>query len=413
MKPAPTMTHSLARRVLCQRWTVVLAAAALIATGFFGWREWTLRRLWRQGEEALAARRYAEALQHFSAYLAIRPNDAQACLRAARAARRARDYYQASVLCGRAQDLRADAEIVAIERQLVAVQQGDARPVPDLRERAREEDDLALAILEVLIQFDIDTYQLRSAQAGFTEYLRRRPGDLHALLGRGYVWERFLSFADALEDYRAAVAHHPDSAAARSHLAGALLTVGTPREALEQYQWLAQRWPDRVEVRLGLAQSWRRLGDSDQAGAALDAILKDNPENAEALWERGQLAMDQAKPAEAERYLRRAVDTLPFDRRFVFSLYRCLLELGRADDAKSLQARVEKIDADLRRLEQLRDEVMQRPNDAALRCEGGLLFLRNGERAEGLRWLQMALRLDPECRQARLALDEASSKEGP
>jgi tetratricopeptide (TPR) repeat protein len=407
------MTRFRLGRVLLNRWAIVLTAAALIVAGFFGWREWTLRRLWRHGEEALAERRYADAQQHFSAYLAIRPKDADACLRAARAARRLRDYYEAGALLARAEQQGADAETVAVERQLIAVQQGDARPVAHLRERAGHGDDLALAILEVLVQFDIDTYQLRNALAGFTEYLKHRPGDLHALLGRGYVWERFLSFADALEDYRAAVKQHPDNAVARAHLARTLLTVGTPQDALEQYEWLAERWPDKLEVRLGLAQAWRRLGDAEKAGAKLDAILQAQPRHPEALWERGQLALDQDKAVEAEPYLRRAVDALPFDRRFVFSLYRCLLELGRADEAKEMQARVDRIDADLRRLEQLRDEVMQRPNDAQLRAEGGILFLRNGEREQGLRWLQLALRLDPNCREARLALELAAKEANP
>jgi hypothetical protein len=39
-----------------------------------------------------------------------------------------------------------------------------------------------------------------------------------------------------------------------------------------------------------------------------------------------------------------------------------------------------------------------------------LLFLRNGERREGLRWLRLALRLDPGCQEARKALAEAEAQ---
>jgi Tfp pilus assembly protein PilF len=39
-----------------------------------------------------------------------------------------------------------------------------------------------------------------------------------------------------------------------------------------------------------------------------------------------------------------------------------------------------------------------------LRCEGGILFLNNGEEQEGVRWLRQALRLDPANRQAHEAL---------
>jgi hypothetical protein len=84
--------------------------------------------------------------------------------------------------------------------------------------------------------------------------------------------------------------------------------------------------------------------------------------------------------------------------------------LGRTEEAEQVNARVAAIDADLRRLDQICQEVMDRPEDAALRCEGGLLFLRNGERQEGTRWLRLALRYDPSCQKARDAL---AAVEGP
>ena len=56
---------------------------------------------------------------------------------------------------------------------------------------------------------------------------------------------------------------------------------------------------------------------------------------------------------------------------------------------------------------------MRRPDDAALRCEGGLLFLRNGERREGVRWLREALRLDSRCEAARAALAQAEAAGQP
>jgi tetratricopeptide (TPR) repeat protein len=140
----------------------------------------------------------------------------------------------------------------------------------------------------------------------------------------------------------------------------------------------------------------------------LDSLLADVPDYAPALWERGQMALEQSRPAEAEPWLRRAVQGRPYDRHISYTLYCCLLELGRTTDAESIKARVTQMDADLRRLDQLSQEIIKRPNDANLRCEGGLLFLRNGEQDVGLRWLQMALRLDPRCEPARAALAAAS-----
>jgi tetratricopeptide (TPR) repeat protein len=218
-----------------------------------------------------------------------------------------------------------------------------------------------------------------------------------------------MNFSDALEDYRKAVAAHPESDRARLKLADTLLVVGTPEEALTHYRWLAERWPDRPPVRLGLARCSRRLARPDEAAKLLDGLLSEFPDHGETLWERGELELEQGRAATAEPLLRKAVGRLPYDRRPHYALYRCLLRLDRSKEAEEVNAKVAQLDADLRRLNHVRHEVMKRPNDAALRCEGGLLFLRNGEREEGIRWLRLALRLDPRCESAREALAKAGA----
>jgi tetratricopeptide (TPR) repeat protein len=398
-----------------RRWCLVLlvpALAALAAGGYAGWLWWTARLL-RQAEATLAGREYGKAREQLARYLAVRPGDGRAHLLAARAARRLRQDDEARQHLRLCRETDGPSEAVAVEYALLDVQQGDDGTVPALRERARKDDELALQVLEVLIQYDLDTYLLRQAQQDLTLYLDRRPDDLQALLGRGSLWERLMAFADAREDYRRAVAAHPDSERARLRLADTLLISGTPAEALAHYEWLLARRPGRPEARLGLARCRRQLGDSEEARRLLDALLAEFPEDGQALWERGQLELEASRPAEAEPWLQRAVRALPFDRRVLYSLSRCLLDLGRRQEAEGLTARVARLDGDVRRLGQLQQEVQQRPDDAALRCEGGLIFLRNGECREGIRWLRLALRLDPHCGTARAALAKAEADEAP
>lgn len=401
------------RNILGHRITIgVLVVMTLAASGWASWRWWTGKML-REGEDALAARAYAKAKERLTSYLHHRPGDARGRLLAARTARRLREYDEALELLRRCRDDSGAAEAIAIETALIGLQRGDNGPDEELRRRALDHDDeLALEILEALIQYDIDTYQLRQAQHYLNLYLSRRPDDLYALLGRAHVWERFLNFTDALLDYQKAVAAHPSDDRARLRLADTLLIAGTPEEALQQYQQLAQRWPEKLEIRLGLARCRRRLGEVDRAGQELDALLADESENAELLWERGLVAVDQNRPKEAEPLLRRAAHLRQHDRRICYSLSRCLLELGQREEAKTWSDRAEQLDADVRRLHQICQDVLQRPNDAALRCEGGLLFLRHGERAEGLRWLRLALRLDPGCSAARQAIAAAAPPPG-
>ena len=381
--------------------------------GWAGWSYWTNRQLLQQGEAALEAREYVRARDLLERYLAARPGDIRVRLLAARAARRSKNYYEAREHLRRCRQDGGDTEAIGIEDALIDVQRGDERPVEGLRARAEREDDLALVVLEVLIQHDLDTYQLWEALHGLNRYLDRRPDDLQARLGRGFVWERFLYFKDALNDYQSAVAAHPDSEIARLHLADTLLIVGAPDEALAQYQWLAERQPTQPAVRLGLARCHRGMGQGEEARKLLDDLLAENPDHGEALWERGQLALDSGKAVEAELWLRRAAELLPYDRRVHYALYRCLLDLNRGSEADIVNARVARIDADLRRLDQVRQEVMKKPGDVALRYEGALLFLRNGERRQAVRWLQLALRQDPGHEGARKALEEADSPQGP
>ena len=239
---------------VCRHKAIVslLVVVMLAAVGWAAWSRWTAGQLLRQGEEALAARNYTGAHDYLERYLSVRPGDARARLLAARSARRLRSYYEAREHLDRCRKDGGDAEAIAVEDALIDVQRGDERPVAELRQRAERDDKLALVILEVLIQHDLDTDQLWLALRGLTRYLSQCPDDLQALLGRASVWEQFLSFKDALEDYRRAVAAHPENERARLHLADTLLIAGTPSEALTQYRWLEEKSPQRPEVRLGL-----------------------------------------------------------------------------------------------------------------------------------------------------------------
>ena len=388
----------------------VLLALGLVALGIgvtvVVERKRATDRLLGDGTAALEAHEYQRARELLGRYLEDRPRDPRARLLAARAARRAGEHYEATEHLKRCRDGGGPAEAIAVEFELIDVQRRRTPPSPSLRARARQGDELALAILEVLIQYDLDTYRLGQALDGLTVYLDRRPDDLQARLSRGYVWERLLYFADAVADYRLAVASHPNDETARLRLGDTLLITGTPAEALEQYTWLAARHPERREVRLGLARCQRRLGQPAEAGRVLGPLLEEFPADAEVQLEGGLFELEQDRPAEAEKRLRRALAAAPHDRRVNHALAQCLRVLGQPD-AADFEAKVKQIDDELRRLDRVRGEVMKRPDDAALRYEGGMLFLRNGERAEGIRWLRMALALDPANEPARVELRKA------
>jgi Tfp pilus assembly protein PilF len=376
----------------------------LAAAGTWGAWYYRTESVLRAAEQALERHDYDEARQLLTEYLAARPSQGRGHFLAARAARRARRYDEAEEHLRTCQRLTFDPGAVFLERVLADVQRGNLRAETQLRARVAANDPHTAAILEVLIEEYVRGYRLGLALDALKLYLEKKPGDLLALLGRAHVYERLLYFAEATDDYRRAVALYPDNDTARLRFAENLLIVGPPSEALEQFETLRRRHGDTPAVLLGLAKSHRQLGQTDEARGLLDTLLKDQPRDAPALAEKGKVALEQGQVEEAESVLRRAAELAPHDREPHNNLAVALRRQGRREEAEKELARADEIDADLRRLDRVTKAVMKAPGNAALRCEGGVLFLRNGEAQEGIRWLTFALQLDPRCVAAHRAL---------
>lgn len=374
---------------------LVAGLLLLLSGAALGWFAWTESRL-RAAERALEAHDYDEAGRLLAQALKWRPRWAQAHFLAARVARCGHHYDEAEEHLRACERLGHDAKALTVERLLAAVQLGDAQPLPTLQALVEDGDPDAPAILEVLTQHYLDHYQLMQALDCLNRYLRQRPEDLRALLGRGFVHERLLHFAAARDDYRRAVQVHPDDDRARLRLAKVLEVIGPAEEALEHYRRLEDRRPDDPEIVLGLARASRQLGKTDDSRQYLKRLLKLRPDYPEALAERGQVELDAGRTDQAEAWLRRAIRADPHSRIAHDALYRCLRRQGKDDDARQVRQHLDRLDAAMKRLDYLLTQAVPRAsNDAALRCEAGRLFLHHGQPTEGVRWLQAALRCDP------------------
>jgi Tfp pilus assembly protein PilF len=375
-----------------------LVAALLIlglaAAGYAGGRALWLEHHLRAAAEALDRHDYRRAEDHLAPCLAAAPSSPRAHFLAARAARatshwdEAEDHLRACARLGWPEDA------VTLERVLLQVQRGEHRFVPYLRTRLAQGDPETLAILEVLTDEYVRTYRLRDALDTLGAYLERRSDDVQALVGRGRVWEQLFHFADAERDYRRAVEVDPDNDEARGRLAETLLVRGTPGEAAEHFERLLARRPDGPPLLFGLARARRREGRTDEARRLLGRVLEREPAHVGALTELGRLALDEGDPAEAEGLLRRAVAAAPDDVPAHAALYDCL-RLAGGEEARACGEKLQRLRADLERIDALTREVGKRPDEPGPRSELGVLFLRHGEEEKGVRWLTLALELDP------------------
>jgi tetratricopeptide (TPR) repeat protein len=400
------------RRVLVG--TFVLFLLGLI--GFTGysvyWYLWAAYHL-RQAEAVLARRDLDKARAHLALCLKVRAKDPRVQFLAARTARRAGAYDDAERHLGLCKQLGWVPEAISLEWALLQAQRGEpARVEADLLAWVEKDHPDSVYILEALTQGYMRTYEMRRARDCLDLWLERDPDAVQALVWRGDVHERLDARPRALEDYRRAVEIDPERDDARQRLADLLIDSRQAQEALEHYEFLAQRQSSSAAVLLGLARCRIELGQGEEAGRLLDDLLAAQPRHAAALIERGRVALLAGREDEAEAWMHRAVDISPYEQEIVYNYIQCLRTRGKEAEAKKWEEHLKGVEADLRRMRTILTDIRANPRDPDLRHEAGVLMLRNGQEKEGLRWLDSALQINPNHAATHRALADHFEKQG-
>ncbi len=380
------------------RYALLLAGlVAVAAAGWLGTRELAARRHWQAAQDACRRHDFDAARPHLDACLEAWPKRADVLLLATRAARLAERFGEAEERLSAYRERHGESDAFALEWRLLRTQQADLSGNEEyLVERVRQDPAGAAPILEVLTPSYARAHRLPEALHCAEELLKRDPEHVEGLVWRGWAKEHLERFDEAVDDYRKAVALRPGDAWARLSLGEVLLHLNKPGEALEHFVYLAEHpRPDNTAVLLGLARCRRAVGQVEEARALLDELLAAAPDEPLVLRERGALALDEDRVAEAERLLERSVRLLPRDRQARYALGQCYQKLGRGDLARQQLEWVERLDHDQKRLAALTRQIVQRPHAPDKRCEAGLICLRLDKETEGVRWLLSAVRQDP------------------
>jgi tetratricopeptide (TPR) repeat protein len=341
-------------------------------------------------------RDWAQAQAHLKRCLEVRP-DPEIRLLAARTARQAGDYDEAARALSVCERLDGTTPGVLLEHFLLPAQRGDftADVESQLWSLVQRNHPDSVLILEAMAQGYIYTYRLNNARACVERGLQLQPDSIQALLWRAQIGESLQSYAEALNDYRRALAIDPANDPARLQLAIFLAFSGRADLAAEHFERLWPRHAQDPQVVLGLARCRDSQGRTKEACELLDALLQERPQEIAALRERGKIALHLGQEALAEEWLRKCLVQDPYDQEATYLITLCLEQRGKKDAAHVYRMRLERIEADLRRLEALNRAVGQAPESACLRHEAGVICLRNGQEREGLRWLTGALQVEP------------------
>ena len=399
------------------RWRLVAVPVLLVAIAWgvyaAGRQVWAEHHL-REAEKELEARHFTSELDHLRCCLRVRPESTDITLLAARAARRARAYPDAARFVKRYEELGGLPEAARLERTLAATQRGEFSPETERRLLAAAEGagpDAGL-ILEALAQGEIQAFRWGPALQCLALLREREPGWAEPWLWQGWVLDNLSDVPGAVAAYRRAADLDAGSDEARVRLGAVLIRANELDEAAGLLEHARAARPDDPVVVLGLAHCRRAAGRMEEAAGLIDELLARQPDYAPAWAERGKVELARDRPAEAEPWLRKALEREPREADTAFQLATCLQRLGRTREAAEWEARFRGLEDERRRLEALLARFARSPGDRALRTEAGVLLLRSGREAEGVALLNTVLEEDATNREAHEALARHYEKVG-
>jgi tetratricopeptide (TPR) repeat protein len=315
----------------------------------------------------------------------------------ARVARRSGLWDEAERILDEYWAERGDDELLVFERLLLRAARGELETAsPPLSARIRAGGADATAAREALVTGLINRFRWAEAAAAINDWLAGDPDNTTALLLRGKLQEQRQLSDPALGSYRRVVELDPDHDEARVRLTTTLLQRFYGEEALGHLARLRERLPDHPDVAYQWVVALGLQGRTAEAREALEALLLTLPNHAGALAERGKYAALDGDTAAAVNYLGRAIQLDPGNLTVRYQHAQALARTGNTTEAARAEAVIDRLKGDLAEIDRLIAGPLQTtPNDPAVHHQIALIALRAGQRAEGLRWLQSALAVDP------------------
>ncbi len=279
---------------------------------------------------------------------------------------------------------------------MLTVQRGRLdEATPYLIEQLEDHHPESEQIFEALALGCVSVYHLDRASFWVREMQERFPHNPVGRLLEAQTTETLGHREHLLEKARSLVADYPAYAKAREYLADLLAEDHEYDEAIGQYEELRRRDPTGLKPLLGLARCLMALDRKEEARPLMATLEREHADSGVALLLCGRFALKEKRPEDAGRLLRRALEQSPADPEVHFSLAVCLQQLGQPEEARRHLERGKEIEADLMKLENAVEAMSKAPNEPGPRLEAGRICLRNGQVAEGLRWLYGALEVAP------------------
>jgi len=186
-------------------------------------------------------------------------------------------------------------------------------------------------------------------------------------------------------------------------------------EAASQFEaCLAQR-PDDTVALVGLAGVRLLQGQRQTAAGLYERALEigiDRELRVEPLSELAQMAVEDGAADRARELIDEAIAIDPRSARCRRIRAAALVQLGMQTEAEQEQEVARELSAAQLEITRLVRDALSYPNDADRRVAVGLFLIEQGLDAEGGRWLQLALQIDPRQAAAHQALIDLWERRG-
>jgi tetratricopeptide (TPR) repeat protein len=402
-------------RVAWRRPRLTLVLALLVVAGSGVGLYAYARHQWQLALTALKLERIVEARSRLDFCLSVWPWSPEVHLLAARAARLTGDVEAAESHLNRCLRLENGAtEGVQLEFLLLRVQRGEVDEVaPALIDTVEKGHPETPIILDTLTKAYVLRLRYKPASACLTRWIELYPDAAKAYQWRGWVLERVNNHRAAMQDYQRALELDPDLLPVRVRVAEMLLEDNQAPEALPHLELAYRQAPNHpvVQARLGMCRLLE--GRNEDARRLMQAAVVHLPDDPALLVYLARLDLQDEKGAEAERWLRKVLDTDPFDTEALYVLVSALRLQGQIEESAKVLEKHERTRAIVDKTNDMLSKVADSPQATADDyAEIGTMLLQIGRKQLGVYWLERALERDPAHRATHRALADHFESKG-
>lgn len=399
-----------------RRWLWYVLTAAMIAA-LFGGREVIGSYAKSQARYCIAHRDPQAALNWLQWCQRLDPSDAEAEFLRARSYRKLGQLNSLRDHLAQAFKLGYSVDRLEREQVLAQAQAGQlAEAEPHLAGLLTDPQGDAAEICEAFVHGFYLNRRLADAFQLLIPWIADFPASPQPYYIRGHIQIGLQRYKQAEADLRKALELDPRHDATAFELADVLDQLHQPAAALPYFERAAKSPKFEMMAGVGQSRCLKILGRPEESRAIILKVLEKYPSDPLPHQTLGQIELEAGNYKEALKHLDVAVAKLPYDSELRNARGTALRGLKQLDAARREFDYVNEASRAMSRYHDLRDELLEKPDDFERRFEIGKLLLKYSEPREGVIWLQSVFNYAPHHRGAHQTLADyyqSRSKEDP